>query len=256
MEPASIRFKNPGAMWGNALARKWGAEAKAVVLHDGLGQGNNIAVFPTYVAGICAQLDLWRTSKNYHNKRFEDAIRIWSGGNYASSYVQFVTSRVPGMTADTVMNDAFLGGPSSIEFLKAQAWREAGKKYPAPDSDFQEAHRRVFDRAAVAQPMPVPEPALPARDTAWLQRSLNTLGAAPPLVVDGIVGPKLRGAIQGYQQQHGLDVDGLIGPATLRQIDIDLAALKPTPAPPIAKVAALGPDFFEYLKGFFFKTKG
>ena len=76
MEPASIRYKNPGAMWGSALAIKWGAAKQAVTLNDGKGQGNNIAVFPTFVAGICAQLDLWRTSKNYRNKKFSDAIRV------------------------------------------------------------------------------------------------------------------------------------------------------------------------------------
>jgi hypothetical protein len=54
MEPASIRYKNPGAMWGSTLAIKWGADPKAVTLNDGKGQGNNIAVFPTYVQGICA----------------------------------------------------------------------------------------------------------------------------------------------------------------------------------------------------------
>jgi hypothetical protein len=27
-EPASIRYKNPGAMWGSALAIKWGAAPK------------------------------------------------------------------------------------------------------------------------------------------------------------------------------------------------------------------------------------
>lgn len=75
-EPVSIRYKNPGAMWGSALAIKWGAARKAVTLNDGKGQGNNIAVFPTFVQGICAQLDLWRSSKNYKNKRFADAIAI------------------------------------------------------------------------------------------------------------------------------------------------------------------------------------
>ena len=68
-------------MWGSSLAIKWGAEKRAVTLHDGKGQGNNIAVFPTFVQGICAQLDLWRASKNYRNKRFADAIAIWSGHN-------------------------------------------------------------------------------------------------------------------------------------------------------------------------------
>lgn len=152
MEPASIRYKNPGAMWGSALAIKWGAQKKAVTLNDGKGQGNNIAVFPTYVQGICAQLDLWRSSKNYKNKRFSDAIRIWSGGNYVESYIKFVLDRVPGMTRDTVMNDEFWRSAKGIAFLKAQAWHEAGKPYPAPEADWIEAQRRVFGGAPAAKP--------------------------------------------------------------------------------------------------------
>jgi type IV secretory pathway VirB2 component (pilin) len=141
--PASIRYKNPGAMWGSALARKWGA-TKQVNLADGTGQNNNIAVFPTYVQGICAQLDLWRTSKHYRNKPFKDAIRVWSGGNHVESYIAFVLKRVPGMTRDTIMNDAFWRSPMGIAFLKAQAWHEAGREYPAPAADWIEAQRRVF----------------------------------------------------------------------------------------------------------------
>lgn len=143
-EPASIRYKNPGAMWGSALAIKWGAAKKAVTLNDGKGQGNNIAVFPTFVQGICAQLDLWRTSKNYKNKKFADAIFIWSGGNNVASYIAFVLACVPGMTRDTVLNDEFWLSAKGIAFLKAQAWHEAGKPYPATDAEFVEARKRVF----------------------------------------------------------------------------------------------------------------
>src|SRR5882757_9968205 len=121
MVPASIRYKNPGAMWGNALAIKWGAQKKAVTLNDGKGQGNNIAVFPTYVQGICAQLDLWCTSKNYKNKRFADAIATWSGHNSVEQYISFVQKRVPGLTRDTVMNDTFWRSEKGVAFLKAQA---------------------------------------------------------------------------------------------------------------------------------------
>lgn len=144
MEPASIRYKNPGAMWGNALARKWGANPKAVNLNDGKGQGNNIAVFPDYVSGISAQMDLWRSSPNYKNKRFADAIAIWSGHNSVEQYIAFVMSHAPGMTRDTVMNDTFWRGPLAIPFLKAQAWHEAGRQYPAPDADWIEARKRVL----------------------------------------------------------------------------------------------------------------
>lgn len=160
-EPASIRFKNPGAMWGSALAIKWGAQKKAVALNDGTGQGNNIAVFPTYVQGICAQLDLWRSSRHYKNKRFSDAIRVWSGGNHVESYIRFVLERVPGMTRDTILNDAFWLSPQGIAFLKAQAWHEAGKPYPAPEADWIEARRRVFGKVVPSPPPPDVEPVEP-----------------------------------------------------------------------------------------------
>jgi hypothetical protein len=160
-EPASIRYKNPGAMWGSALAVKWGASPKAVTLNDGKGQGNNIAVFPTYLAGICAQLDLWRSSKNYRNKPFKDAIAIWSGHNNVESYIAFVLKRVPGMTRNTIMDDAFWRSDKGIAFLKAQAWHEAGKKYPAPDEDWIEAQRRVFGKVVIEAPVVPSTPARP-----------------------------------------------------------------------------------------------
>lgn len=149
-EPASIRYKNPGAMWGSALAIKWGAAKTPVTLNDGKKQGNNIAVFPSFVQGICAQLDLWRTSKNYRNKRFCDAIAIWSGGNSVESYISFVLARVPGMTRNTVMDAAFWSGPMCIPFLKAQAWHEAGKPYPAAEADWTAAKNRVLSGVPTA----------------------------------------------------------------------------------------------------------
>lgn len=220
MEPASIRYKNPGAMWGSNLAIKWGALPKAVILNDGKGQGNNIAVFPTYVQGICAQLDLWRTSKNYKNKPFKTAIATWSGGNYVESYIKFVIDRVPGITRDTILNDAFWKGPMGIPFLKAQAWHEAGKRYPADEDDWIKAQSIIF--GGIPNIIDEVKPVLSKRDTVWLQTSLNKLGADPELIVDGIVGPKLREAIKDYQRKNNLDVDGLVGPATMREIEFDL----------------------------------
>jgi type IV secretory pathway VirB2 component (pilin) len=52
------------------------------------------------------------------------------------------------MTRDTIMNDAFWRSSMGIAFLKAQAWHEAGREYPAPAADWVEAQRRVFARAA------------------------------------------------------------------------------------------------------------
>lgn len=151
MEPASIRYKNPGAMWPGKIPTKWGSK-RWVYLNDGTGQGGNgkgnkIAIFDNWVDGICAQLDLWRTSPNYRNKRFKDAIAIWSGHNHVESYIAYVLARIPGMTRDTVMNDDFWRGPMGIAFLKAQSGHEAGKRIPAADMDWIEAQKRVFSGA-------------------------------------------------------------------------------------------------------------
>jgi putative chitinase len=60
--------------------------------------------------------------------------------------------------------------------------------------------------------------------TAWVQVSLNTLGAEPPLIVDGSFGPLTAAAVKDFQESHGLDADGRIGPATLAAIDAALEA--------------------------------
>lgn len=195
MEPASIRYKNPGAMWGSSLAIKWGASHKAVSLHDGKGQGNNIAIFPTFVQGICAQLDLWRTSKNYRNKRFVDAIAIWSGHNEVSSYIAFCKARVPGLTESTIMDDAFWRSPSGIAFLKAQAWHEAGKKYPAPDADWIEAQRRVF-AGAVSFPASHPVQSV--------DRSDAPPSAVVPAAAPVVIAPSVPGDPELYSVQTRL----------------------------------------------------
>lgn len=147
--PAAIQFKNPGAMWPGAIATKWGSNMWQY-LSDGTGQGgggkgNKIAIFVKWSDGIAAQLDLWRTSPKYRNKRFADAIRVWSGGNNVPFYITFVKARVHGITENTIMNDSFWKSPMGPEFLKAQAWHEAGRRIPAPDEDWLDGQRRVFN---------------------------------------------------------------------------------------------------------------
>lgn len=171
--PASIRYKNPGAMWGSPLAKKWGS-TKTVALKDGTGQGNNIAVFDTWVQGICAQLDLWRTSKHYRNKQFKDAIKIWSGGNHVEAYIKFVLDRIPGMTRNTVMDDAFWRSEMGIAFLKAQAWHEAGRRYPAPEADWIEAQRRVFAGAVPTKKKAPKPPAIDDTSVVSVDGTTNT----------------------------------------------------------------------------------
>jgi hypothetical protein len=46
-------------MWPGARATRWGSTTY-VTLKD--GQGNKIAVFPTFVQGAAAQFDLWASN--------------------------------------------------------------------------------------------------------------------------------------------------------------------------------------------------
>lgn len=63
----------------------------------------------------------------------------------------------------------------------------------------------------------------------WLQTSLNLLvkpALSPPLVVDGIVGPKTIAAVKLLQAQLGLkQVDGIAGKLTQAAIDFALSNL-------------------------------
>ena len=163
MTAASIRTNNPGAMWGkgNPVAKLWGSTSTSD-LNDGLGQGNNIAYFPTKVQGAAAQFDLWRSSKHYRNKTLAEGLKAWSGGNSTASYIKFITDRVPGMTPQTVITETLLRSPTGIAMMKAQAWHEAGQPYPMTDAEWLSAQRLVFGKPPVEKPAEPKAPHAPA----------------------------------------------------------------------------------------------
>jgi len=57
-----------------------------------------------------------------------------------------------------------------------------------------------------------------ASTIALMQQALNKLGANPPLVEDGISGPKTKAAVSQFQQQNGLRDTGLLDAATVAAI--------------------------------------
>ena len=69
-------------------------------------------------------------------------------------------------------------------------------------------------------------PAAPQQtfDATWLQTSLNTLGATPPLVVDGIFGAATRTALRAFQKsKDGLTANGVANVDTVAAIKDALA---------------------------------
>jgi hypothetical protein len=64
----------------------------------------------------------------------------------------------------------------------------------------------------IATSAPAPKPVSTLKD---VQHALNVLGATPPLVEDGINGPKTIAAVKAFQASHPpLTVDGVAGPQT------------------------------------------
>jgi peptidoglycan hydrolase-like protein with peptidoglycan-binding domain len=57
-----------------------------------------------------------------------------------------------------------------------------------------------------------------------VQAAINTQGYTPPLVVDGLMGPKTIAGIKAFQTLHHLTPDGIVGPLTMA------ATIAPTPA--------------------------
>lgn len=152
MDPASIRSNNPGAMWGkgNAIAVKWGSTTTEA-LADGLGQGNNIAHFPTKVQGAAAQFDLWH--QRYCNMTLRAAITKWSGGNWSQPYANFLTQHT-GLAMDTMVTPVLLSGPIGLLLMKYQAQWEAGRPYPMTDAEWKQAQQLAFGITTAAAPAP------------------------------------------------------------------------------------------------------
>jgi len=78
------------------------------------------------------------------------------------------------------------------------------------------------------------------KDVVDAQQLLNQHGAAPPLVVDGIFGPKTRQATIEFQKSRGLSPDGIIGPLTWGALES--GAPGPQPQPPGPQPQPPGPQ--------------
>lgn len=67
------------------------------------------------------------------------------------------------------------------------------------------------------------------QDVITLQTALNKLGTSPQLSADGIFGQQTLLAVQNFQRQHGLAVDGIVGPNTQAAITALLGGTTPIP---------------------------
>lgn len=165
MIPASIRNKNPSAMWPNRLATKFGSTSYEQ-LKD--GQGNKIATFPDDVHGAAAQFALW-ASQGYLGKTLAEAIKKWSGNNSPDDYARSLAHAIPNLSLDTVITINFLKSENGWKFMKIQAQWEAGRPYPMTDDEWQSAQKLAFGETPVVvatKPEPKKPETAPAPQTA------------------------------------------------------------------------------------------
>jgi peptidoglycan hydrolase-like protein with peptidoglycan-binding domain len=215
--PAAIRYKNPGAMWPGKIATKWGSTSY-VTLQD--GQGNKIAVFPTFLQGAAAQFDLWAT-RYTTGETLHQLIDRWSGHNSPRAYVEFLEDRT-GTSIDTVMTKQFLASPAGWKLMKAQSRWEAGQEIPMSDDDWQQAQKMVFAGAATPTPTPVDvtKTILRKGDRGEVVKKLQTSLGFTGKDVDGFFGEDTLIALKAAQFTHGLSNDGICGPASWAMLKV------------------------------------
>jgi hypothetical protein len=161
--PASIRNRNPGAMWPGPSATRFGSKAVEQLTDK---QRNQMATFPTHVAGAAAQFHL--LIRLYAGKRLSDAIEMWSGQNSVPAYLAVIKKRV-GLKGAQILTAAYLKDPATaVPFAQAMAAHEAGQEYPLTDDAWREAHSMAL--AALPQVPPHLE---------WLQARVGKVREVP-----------------------------------------------------------------------------
>jgi peptidoglycan hydrolase-like protein with peptidoglycan-binding domain len=217
MDPASIRYKNPGAMWPGDRATRWGSTSY-VTLND--GQGNKIAVFPTFVDGAAAQFDLWASSR-YSGMSLKAAIDKWSGHNSPAAYVNYLEAQT-GISINTMVTREMLASPAGWKLLKAQSRWEAGKPIPMSDDEWRQAQKLVFGGAPAPtqSTAPVKLTVLRRGDRGEVVRKLQTALGFTGKDVDGDFGITTQVALKAAQFTHGLANDGICGPATWAMLKV------------------------------------
>lgn len=205
--PASIRYKNPGAMWPGPRATKWGSTHWVQLMDK---QRNKIAVFDDFVHGAAAQFDLW--SSNYTGMTLQAAINKWSGGNSPTEYARFLEQRT-GAKITVPVTKAFLASDAGWKLLKAQSRWEAGQEIPMSDEDWQQAQHMVFGTVApTSPPPPLKLKIVRVGDRGLVVQKMQTALGFTGKDADGIFGHDTEVALKAAQFTHGLTNDGVCGP--------------------------------------------
>lgn len=215
--PASIRNKNPGAMYPGDASRKFGSTTYEVLKSkDG---EHRCATFSTHEQGAAAMFWLLAQPRYANGQRtLEQIITKWCGGFRPGSYIKLLETKT-GVKGSTVITGDMLRNPEiAIPIARAMAVQEAGAEYPMSESAWEVAHDMAFDdlpAPAVAESAP-PEKASPAPQASrkWsltnIQRWMwggGAVGGTGFTVADSISASKsYLGLFKGFAVEYGVPI--------------------------------------------------
>lgn len=93
---------------------------------------------------------------------------------------------------------------------------------PPPDLVPEEDHEKPPGQQKRSPRFYVDRPRIRGEIVLRIQRALDAAGHSPG-PIDGIFGTRTRWAVQAFQREHDLEIDGVVGPVTSRSLSIDLA---------------------------------
>lgn len=142
--PASIRNKNPGAMYPGEASKRFGSTTFEI-LRSTDGE-HRCATFATHEQGAAALFWLLSQPRYANGQRtLEQIIRKWCGDFRTGSYLKTLESKT-GVNGSTVLTvDMLKNAEIAIPLARAMAVQEAGVDYPLAEPGWRVAHDMVFD---------------------------------------------------------------------------------------------------------------
>jgi peptidoglycan hydrolase-like protein with peptidoglycan-binding domain/GH24 family phage-related lysozyme (muramidase) len=189
----------------------------------------------------------------YGNRGFETLSRVLRQQDWQDIEAAFILYRNPGSNVEEGLlrrrlseANVFLAGTPGISLSVAGQRYLSGGRTAVPGSNLsREAQAYLAARPQVgassdttpgARLLLLSDPFLRGSDVRALQEALRSQGIV--VTVDGVFGPATKAAVEQFQRQQGIAVDGIVGAQTWSRLQ---ASTPPAPQPPAPQPPAPQP---------------
>jgi peptidoglycan hydrolase-like protein with peptidoglycan-binding domain len=252
--PGNLKFEFQGSADTTVRAKRSKEDALAMArnLYEGvvdLDQWGN-AVFENYEAGRIAQKDLLLRD-SMRDRTVEELVKRYSTADYSgithhANQVAIIHATASAQGLDLHGRKVLDMSSEEVDALadglaKAEGWKVGTTQVSPPlteeqlsealDSRPQATQGQTGNRADPVQRMGERGPAV-----GQLQQDLSTLGYTnsdgTPIVADERFGQRTKEAVESFQREHGLPVDGVVGSNTRKVLDEQLKTQAQQPRQP------------------------